>query len=157
MAFLDLIGVTKSFGEGPARTDVLHDINLSVQEGEFVAIVGFSGSGKTTLISSIAGLVKPDAGEVLLKGKPAGEPGPDRGMVFQSYSLMPWLSVYGNVALAVDEVFKHESRAERRARALRYIDMVGLVNRCRLWMPLRARSSAAKSSRSGRAIARRSS
>ena len=126
MAFLELKNVAKSYGQGAQKTEVLRDIDLTVNEGEFIAIVGFSGSGKTTLISTIAGLVAPDSGEVLLKGKPIGEPGPDRGIVFQSYSLLPWLTVYGNVALAVDEVFKVESRAERKARTLRYIDLVGL-------------------------------
>ena len=77
---------------------MLSNVNLSIEEGEFVAIVGFSGSGKTTLISTIAGLIKPDSGEIRLKGKPVLEAGPDRGVVFQSYSLMPWLTVYGNVA-----------------------------------------------------------
>lgn len=126
MSFLSLKGVTKSYGSGARRTDVLANLNLEVAEGEFVAIVGFSGSGKTTLISAIAGLTKLDAGEVTLKGKPVTGPGPDRGVVFQSYSLMPWLTVRGNVALAVDEVFARESRAERRARIDRYIAMVGL-------------------------------
>jgi nitrate/nitrite transport system ATP-binding protein len=126
MAFLELSGVSKSYGEGSERTQVLADINLSVEEGEFVAIVGFSGSGKTTLISTIAGLVAPDAGTVLFKGEPVRGPGPDRGVVFQSYSLMPWLTVAGNVALAVDAVFSGESRASRRERVDRYIAMVGL-------------------------------
>jgi nitrate/nitrite transport system ATP-binding protein len=126
MSFLSLKGVTKSYGSGARRTDVLANLNLEVAEGEFVAIVGFSGSGKTTLISAIAGLTQLDAGEVTLKGKPVTGPGPDRGVVFQSYSLMPWLTVRGNVALAVDEVFARESRAERRARIDRYIAMVGL-------------------------------
>lgn len=126
MSFLELKGVGKTYGQGEQKTDVLNDINLTVNEGEFIAIVGFSGSGKTTLISTIAGLVTPDAGEILLKGKPITAPGPDRGVVFQSYSLFPWLTVEGNIALAVDEVFKTESRAERKKRVARYIGMVGL-------------------------------
>ena len=126
MSFLSLKGVSKAYGTGAKRTGVLADVNLEVAEGEFVAIVGFSGSGKTTLISTISGLVQPDAGEVTLKGKPVTGPGPDRGVVFQSYSLMPWLSVRGNIALAVDEVFSRESRKERAARVDRYIAMVGL-------------------------------
>jgi len=126
MAFLELKGLSKSYGEGTQRSDVLSNVNLAVEEGEFVAIVGFSGSGKTTLISAIAGLISPDEGEVMLKGAPITGPGPERGLVFQSYSLMPWLTVFGNVALAVDQVFRRESRAERKARTLRYIEMVGL-------------------------------
>lgn len=126
MSFLSLKGVTKCYGAGAGRTSVLAKLDLEVAEGEFVAIVGFSGSGKTTLISAIAGLIQPDEGEITLKGKRVAGPGPDRGVVFQSYSLMPWLTVRGNVALAVDEVFARESRAERTARVDRYIAMVGL-------------------------------
>src|SRR3546814_16865854 len=77
-------------------------------------------------MSLVAGLIAPDAGSVSLKGKPVTGPGPDRGLVFQSYSLMPWLTVAGNVALAVDAVFTRESKAERTARTRRYIEMVGL-------------------------------
>src|SRR3546814_20717955 len=77
-------------------------------------------------MSRFAGLIAPDAGSVSLKGKPVTGPGPDRGLVFQSYSLMPWLTVAGNVALAVDAVFTRESKAERTARTRRYIEMVGL-------------------------------
>ncbi len=128
MAFLELTGVTKTFGEGSDRTEVLSDINLAVNEGEFIAIVGFSGSGKTTLISTIAGLIAPDRGEIKLKGESIGEPGPDRGVVFQSYSLMPWLSVTGNIALAVDAVQRDLSKTERRQRVAHYIDMVGLTH-----------------------------
>ena len=90
-------------------------IDLEVEEGEFVAILGFSGSGKTTLISLIAGLIEPDEGEVLFKGKPIDGPGPERGVVFQSYSLMPWLTVEGNVALAVDAVFARSRRPSAQA------------------------------------------
>ncbi|MEQ8397623.1 ABC transporter ATP-binding protein [Thalassobaculum sp.] len=126
MAILELRKVSKSYGDGAARTEVLKDIDLSVETGEFVAIVGFSGSGKTTLMSIIAGLIAADSGEALLNGKPIDGPGPDRGLVFQSYSLMPWLTVRGNVALAVDTVFAKESRKERLARTDKYIAMVGL-------------------------------
>ena len=126
MSFLELKNVTKSYGGGRDRTDVLGGIDLTVEEGEFIAIVGFSGSGKTTLISLLAGLIAPDSGSVTMNGEPIKGPDPLRGLVFQSYSLMPWLSVYGNVKLAVDEVFKQESKAERKARIEKYIDMVGL-------------------------------
>ncbi|MBI1891075.1 MAG: ATP-binding cassette domain-containing protein [Burkholderiales bacterium] len=124
---LELKNLNKSYGNGTHATAVLKDINLQIKEGEFVAIVGFSGSGKTTLISLIAGLIAPDSGEVLSKGKPITEPGPDRGVVFQSYSLMPWMTVRDNVALAVDQVFKDVPKAERMARVLKYIDMVNLT------------------------------
>ncbi len=127
MATLELKNIVKSYGDGAERTEVLDGIDLSIKDREFVAIVGFSGSGKTTLINTIAGLAEPDQGEVLVDGKKVTEAGPDRGLVFQSYSLMPWLTVYGNVALAVDAVFKAESKAERDQRIRRYIDMVGLT------------------------------
>ncbi len=126
MSFLEMKNVTKSYGSGRDRTDVLGGIDLAVEEGEFIAIVGFSGSGKTTLISLLAGLISPDGGSVTMNGAPITGPDPSRGLVFQSYSLMPWLSVHGNVKLAVDEVFKKESKAEREARIEKYIDMVGL-------------------------------
>lgn len=126
MAFLELKNLSKSYGLGTDKTSVLKDVCLEVEEGEFVAILGFSGSGKTTLISSIAGLIELDGGDVLLKGAPVKGPGPDRGVVFQSYSLMPWLTVHGNIALAVDEVFSKESKAERRTRVENAIQMVGL-------------------------------
>jgi nitrate/nitrite transport system ATP-binding protein len=123
---LEITGLSKHYGEGAARTEVLENVNLKVADGEFIAIVGFSGSGKTTLISTLAGLIKPDLGGVIYMGKEIDGPGPERGVVFQSYSLMPWLSVEGNVALAVDSVFRGKPRAERRAIADRYIEMVGL-------------------------------
>lgn len=124
--YLELQGVAKSFGEGPSRSDVLVDIDLSLKEGEFLAIVGFSGSGKSTLINLIAGLLEPDSGTIELDGEAIVGPAPDRGVVFQSYALLPWLTVLGNVQLAVDAVFKKESRADREARAKRYVEMVGL-------------------------------
>ena len=128
MSFLEISGVSKSYGEGARRTDVLDDINLKVEEGEFIAIVGFSGTGKTTLISLLAGLIEPDRGGIIFKNREIDGPHPDRGVVFQSYSLMPWLSVAGNVALAVDSVFKKKSSAERKAICDKYIAMVGLAH-----------------------------
>lgn len=127
MAFLELSGVSKGFGSGKSRSEVLKDIQLEIEEGEFVAIVGFSGSGKSTLINLVAGLQQPDKGTVTLAGKRIEGPGPDRGVVFQNYSLLPWLSVYENVSLAVDKVFPERSAAERKAHTLRYIDMVSLT------------------------------
>jgi nitrate/nitrite transport system ATP-binding protein len=122
MSFLELKGVGKSFGGRP----VLAGVDLSVEEGGFVAVVGMSGSGKTTLMSMIAGLVRPDEGEVLLEGRPVREPGPDRGVIFQNYSLLPWMTVYENVFLAVDAVAPKASPEEKKARTERYIRMVKL-------------------------------
>ncbi|MBV6642411.1 MAG: ABC transporter ATP-binding protein [Cyclobacteriaceae bacterium] len=127
MGLLELKNVSKTFGQGINKNEVLSDINLSVEDGEFVAIVGFSGSGKTTLINLINGLLFPDNGEVLLNGAPITGPGPDRGMIFQNYSLLPWLSVYSNVKLAVDEVFRKLSKKEKDAHIRKYIDMVNLT------------------------------
>ncbi|MDO8351042.1 MAG: ABC transporter ATP-binding protein [Gallionella sp.] len=124
---LEFKGVSKSFGTGAQRTVVLKDINLQIREGEFVAIVGFSGSGKSTLISLIAGLQQADEGEVLCNGQVIEGPGPDRGVVFQNYSLMPWMTVRQNVALSVDQVFSKATQAERTARVEKYIDMVNLT------------------------------
>ena len=124
---LEFKGVTKSYGTGAQRTVVLDNINLQIREGEFVAIVGFSGSGKSTLISLIAGLQQADQGAVLRNGEPITGPGPDRGVVFQNYSLMPWMTVRQNVALSVDQAFQHASKEERNARVEKYIAMVNLT------------------------------
>ncbi|MEM7142145.1 MAG: nitrate ABC transporter ATP-binding protein [Actinomycetota bacterium] len=123
---LSLRGVTKSYADGRDTTDVLRDLDLDVAEGEFVAVLGFSGSGKTTLVSAIAGLIELDAGEVRVRGEVCTEPGTDRGVVFQSYSLLPWLSVEGNVALAVDAVHGSKSKAERQQIVDETIELVGL-------------------------------
>ncbi|MEO0862879.1 MAG: ATP-binding cassette domain-containing protein, partial [Pseudomonadota bacterium] len=126
MSFLSFDNVSKSFGEGTGRTDVLKDIKLDVAEGEFLVILGFSGTGKTTLINLMAGLERPTAGAVTFKGKPVTAPGPERGVIFQSYSLMPWLTVTGNVRLAVDTVFPKLSGAEKAEKVDHYVKMVGL-------------------------------
>jgi len=119
---LSLRGVAKRYG----GSEVLAGIDLDVREGEFVAILGFSGAGKTTLINAIAGLVEPDGGEILLRGRPIDGPDKERGLVFQSYSLFPWLNVEQNVALAVDAVHKGRSKAERAALVRQKVELVGL-------------------------------
>lgn len=126
MAILKLDNVSKSFGEGTAKTDVLKNINLKVEEGEFLVLLGFSGTGKTTLINLLAGLEMPSEGALTFKGKEIKGPGPERGVIFQSYSLMPWLSVSGNVRLAVDSVFPKMSNAEKDEKVAHYVKMVGL-------------------------------
>ncbi len=127
MAFLELSHVSKGFGRAREATPVLSDINLTVERGEFVAIVGYSGSGKTTLINLIAGLTTPDSGSVLLDGKPITGPGADRGVVFQNYSLLPWMTAFQNVYLAVDQTFQDWSPERKRAHAERYLAMVNLA------------------------------
>ena len=117
MSFLKLDKVSKSFGTGIYTHDVLKDISLDVQEGEFLVLLGFSGTGKTTLINLLAGLEKPTNGPVSFKGAPVTGPGPERGVIFQSYSLMPWLTVSGNVRLAVDTVFPKLSKLRRSRRS----------------------------------------
>src|SRR5438034_7965354 len=114
MAYLELKNVAKGFGANGSRAEVLKDINLSIEKGEFVAIVGYSGAGKTTLISLIAGLLKPDTGTIKLNDLEITAPGPDRGVVFQNYSLLPWLTVFENILIAVDQCFPNWAEAKKR-------------------------------------------
>jgi nitrate/nitrite transport system ATP-binding protein len=124
---LSLKGVVKRYAGKTGRvSEVLGGIDLDVREGEFIAVLGFSGAGKTTLVSSIAGLIEPDAGDILLRGKPIQGPDRDRGLVFQSYSLFPWLTVESNVALAVDAVHKDRSADQRKALVKQKVKLVGL-------------------------------
>lgn len=126
MAYIELRNVSKSFGVGKDRTQVLSNINLEIEEGEFVAIVGFTGSGKTTLINLISGLMMPDEGQVLFKGEPVTGPSHERGVIFQNYSLLPWLNVRNNVGMAVKEAFKKLTKKERNKRVEDYVEMVNL-------------------------------
>lgn len=127
MAYLELKNVSKTYGEGNNSTEVLTDINLKIEEGEFVAIVGFTGSGKTTLVNLINGLLQPTSGEVLFKGSPVVDTSHERGVIFQNYSLLPWLSVWQNVAMAVKEAFPKENRKAIKERVAEYIEMVNLT------------------------------
>lgn len=123
MPLIELCQVSKRFGDTP----VLHDVNLRVEEGEFVAIIGYSGSGKTTLVSLLAGLISPDSGEARFEGRPITEPGPERGLVFQNYSLLPWLTVFENVQLAVDQLHPDWPAEKRKATTEEYVALVNLA------------------------------
>ena len=125
MPYLDVRGLEKSFVTPRGTTRVLGGVDLALEEGEFVAVVGYSGSGKTTLVSLIGGLLVPDAGSIVLDGARVTGPGPERGIVFQQYSLLPWMTVYDNVALAVDAVSADLPRGERRRLTE---ELIGLVN-----------------------------
>ena len=126
MAILTLDNVCKTFGSGDAKTEVLKNINLTVEQGEFLVLLGFSGTGKTTLINLLAGLDTPTTGTVTYKDAPVVDTSPERGVIFQSYSLMPWLTVSGNVRLAVDSIFPKMPAAEKEAKVDHYVKMVGL-------------------------------
>ncbi len=115
------------FDQGNSRIEVLKEINLKIYEGEFLAIVGFTGSGKTTLVSLLTGLLKPSKGEVLYRGKIVEGPDLERGVIFQNYSLLPWLNVYENVALAVNVVYPDWDRKRRDAQIRKFVDMVNLT------------------------------
>ncbi|MCC6406933.1 MAG: ABC transporter ATP-binding protein [Planctomycetes bacterium] len=126
-AMLEVRGVSKSYGDGAARRKVLDGVDLTVERGEFLAIVGCSGAGKSTLLSLLAGLTRPDAGSIRLDGREIVEPGTDRAIVFQHYSLLPWLTVAGNVRLAVDQVFPGEPASARERRIDRMLELVNLA------------------------------
>jgi len=126
MAFLEIKKVAKGFGGKRDRAEILADINLEVAKGEFVAIVGYSGAGKSTLVNMIAGLSAPDSGTITVDGKPVTGPGSDRGMVFQNYSLLPWLTAFDNVYLAVDQTFSSWPVEKKREHTNKYLAMVNL-------------------------------
>ena len=118
-SYLEFEQVGMSFRRGQMATEVLRDIDLTIHQGEFVSLIGHSGCGKSTLLNILGGLLTSTTGEVFLEGKVVDEPGPDRAIVFQNHSLLPWLTVYGNVAIAVDKVFGH-SRQGARTKAERH-------------------------------------
>ncbi|HRF07972.1 MAG TPA: ABC transporter ATP-binding protein [Xanthobacteraceae bacterium] len=127
--YLKIDHVDKTFQRGSQSTEVLRDIALDIEKGEFVSIIGHSGCGKSTLLNIVAGLTQATKGGVILEGRQVDDPGPDRAVVFQNHSLLPWLTVYDNVRLAVDKVFsKTKSRAERDAWTLHNLDLVQMVH-----------------------------
>jgi nitrate/nitrite transport system ATP-binding protein len=122
MGMISLKNVSKSYG----GRSVLRDVSLSVEAGDFVTIIGYSGTGKTTLMSLLAGLTAPDSGQVVMNGEMVTSPGPERGLVFQNYSLLPWLTVSGNIHLAVDALHPDWSKSQRAEHVTRYIKLVKL-------------------------------
>ncbi len=115
MAYLDISDVGISFSRGGRTSEVLREVSLKVERGEYVSIIGHSGCGKSTLLNIVAGLLRASTGGILLDGREVNAPGPDRAVVFQNHSLLPWLTVRENVQLAVDKVFRGtRSKAERR-------------------------------------------
>ncbi|PLZ85646.1 bacitracin ABC transporter ATP-binding protein [Fischerella thermalis CCMEE 5198] len=125
--FLVIEGVNKIYPTADGPYTVLDGVNLKVREGEFVCIIGHSGCGKSTLLNMVSGFNTPTDGVVMLQNNPISEPGPDRMMVFQNYCLLPWLSVFDNVYLAVDTVFPRKTQAEKRAIVKEHLAMVGLT------------------------------
>lgn len=125
--FLDITGLSVAFPKSPVP--VLRDIELRIAQGEYVAVIGHSGCGKSTLLNVVAGLLPATLGGVLLEGKEVTEPGPDRAVVFQNHSLLPWLTAYENVKLAVDQTLSREmSRAERHEWVLHNLALVRMTH-----------------------------
>jgi nitrate/nitrite transport system ATP-binding protein len=125
MSYLKISHVDMTFGTGAGANPVLKGIDLTVQRGEFISLIGHSGCGKSTVLNIVAGLLKATNGGVILDGREVNEPGPDRAVVFQNHSLLPWLTVYQNVELAVEKIFSGEkSKAERRDWILHNLEMV---------------------------------
>ena len=128
MPFIEVGGVSKSFAQKSGIRHVLHNVSLTVERGEFVAIVGAMGSGKSTLLSLLAGLTAPDKGTIHIGGEPLTAIRRDAAFVFQNYSLLPWLSALENVRLAVGSAFPELTRDQQRERATKTLEKVGLGN-----------------------------
>lgn len=125
--YLSIEGLNKVFRKGKDVTDVLRNVNLRVNQGEYVSIIGHSGCGKSTVLNIVAGLIEPTTGCVILDHKEVTQPGPDRAVVFQNHSLLPWLTVYENVHLAVKKTFKgRKSKAEMRAWTEHNLELVNM-------------------------------
>ena len=126
--YLQVENVGMIFDSRGGRFEALRDISLTVARGEFVSLIGHSGCGKSTLLNLVAGLLRPTAGHMILNNKEIAGPGPDRGVVFQNHSLLPWLTCAGNVHLAVERVFgEAESRAKLASRTTEALSLVGLA------------------------------
>ena len=125
--YLSIENVDKHFERDGVSSQVLSQVNLGVERGEYISIIGHSGCGKSTVLNIVAGLIGASNGAVVLDGKEVHSPGPDRSLVFQNHSLLPWLTVYENVALAVNKVFKRsKSKAERHEWTLHNLEMVSV-------------------------------
>ncbi|WP_339375132.1 nitrate ABC transporter ATP-binding protein [Leptolyngbya sp. NIES-2104] len=124
--FLTLENVVKVYNTRSGPQTIIKEINLEVQQGEFICVIGHSGCGKSTMLNTVSGFVTPTEGEVKLRGKLVEKPGPDRMMVFQNYALLPWLTAFENVYLAIDSVFPQKSHADKSAIVNEHLAMVGL-------------------------------
>ncbi len=120
-------GVGMAYPTPKGLYPVLENVNFEVEAGEFVCVIGHSGCGKSTLLNTVSGFATPTSGQVLLKGVPIRRPGPDRMVVFQGYALLPWLSAYDNVVLAIDSVKPELTEREKRRIAMEHLEMVGLT------------------------------
>ncbi|NTH41321.1 ABC transporter ATP-binding protein [Agrobacterium rhizogenes] len=128
-SYLKLDHIDKYFDRGGQRAEVLKGVNLVIKKGEFVSIIGHSGCGKSTLLNLIAGLTPVSAGAVLLENREVNAPGPERAVVFQNHSLLPWLTVYENVNLAVSKLFRGtKTKAERHDWVMRNLDLVQMAH-----------------------------
>ncbi|MBB4351523.1 MULTISPECIES: ABC transporter ATP-binding protein [Rhizobiaceae] len=128
-AYLKLDHIDKYFDRGASRAEVLKDINLTIDKGEFVSIIGHSGCGKSTLLNLIAGLTPVSNGAVLLENREVNAPGPERAVVFQNHSLLPWLTVYENVNLAVSKVFRAtKTKSEKHDWVMANLDLVQMAH-----------------------------
>lgn len=131
--FLHFRDLGKVYTTPSGTYSVLENVNLEVNAGEFICVIGHSGCGKSTLLNMVSGFAKPSSGEVLLHGVPIKKPGPDRMVVFQGYALLPWMTAYENVVLAIDSVKPNLSQQQRRDIAMEHLEMVGLTaaaNKC---------------------------
>ena len=127
--FVELTAVSKHFDTKKGRFQALADVNLSIARGEFVALIGHSGCGKSTVLNLIAGLLDANEGGLICNGREIDGPGPERAVVFQNHSLLPWLTVYENVKLGVDKVFaRTKSRAERDAWVMHNLGLVQMAH-----------------------------
>lgn len=125
--FVELTAVSKHFDTKKGRFQALADVNLSIARGEFVALIGHSGCGKSTVLNLIAGLLEANEGGLICNGREIDGPGPERAVVFQNHSLLPWMTCFGNAHLAVEKVFgARESKAQLKARTEQALNMVGL-------------------------------
>jgi bicarbonate transport system ATP-binding protein len=124
--FLIIENVSKIYPTPKGPYPVLEGVNMTVDRGEFICVIGHSGCGKSTLLNMVSGFAEPTDGSVRLQGKPITQPGPDRMVVFQNYALLPWLTVFDNVYLAVDAVYPKKLEAEKRAIVKEHLAMVGL-------------------------------
>jgi nitrate/nitrite transport system ATP-binding protein len=127
-AYLSIENVGMTFQAKGGAFTALKEIDLQIEKGEYVALIGHSGCGKSTLLNIVAGLLSPTSGVVLLDGREVSAPGPDRAVVFQNHSLLPWLTVYENVRLAVDKTHRSKTKAERHDWTMRQLELVQMAD-----------------------------